>query len=228
MDTSFQINNNEPVNQQIYRVLRKDIVECNIPPGKLLSEKEISVRFDVSRQPVREAFIKLAEAGLVQIMPQRGTFVMKISEQRVADARFIRQALECAIARRAAEMVTEEQLLTLEHNLRRQELAAQNDQVREFLSLDDSFHQLLTQIANCPLAWETIESIKATMDRVRFLSLSQVSPPLSLIQQHYLIFSALKARDPDAAEKAIREHLQEMIYSITPIAQQNSDWFEHA
>ncbi|AFR02235.1 GntR family transcriptional regulator [Pectobacterium brasiliense] len=228
MDTSFQINNNEPVNQQIYRVLRKDIVECNIPPGKLLSEKEISVRFDVSRQPVREAFIKLAEAGLVQIMPQRGTFVMKISEQRVADARFIRQALECAIARRAAEMVTEEQLLTLEHNLRRQELAAQNDQVREFLSLDDSFHQLLTQIANCPLAWETIESIKATMDRVRFLSLSQVSPPPSLIQQHYLIFSALKARDPDAAEKAIREHLQEMIYSITPIAQQNSDWFEHA
>ncbi|ATV43869.1 GntR family transcriptional regulator [Pectobacterium brasiliense] len=228
MDTSFQINNNEPVNQQIYRVLRKDIVECNIPPGKLLSEKEISVRFDVSRQPVREAFIKLAEAGLVQIMPQRGTFVMKISEQRVADARFIRQALECAIVRRAAEMVTEEQLLTLEHNLRRQELAAQNDQVREFLSLDDSFHQLLTQIANCPLAWETIESIKATMDRVRFLSLSQVSPPPSLIQQHYLIFSALKARDPDAAEKAIREHLQEMIYSITPIAQQNSDWFEHA
>ncbi|KHT27031.1 GntR family transcriptional regulator [Pectobacterium carotovorum] len=228
MDTSFQINNNEPVNQQIYRVLRKDIVECNIPPGKLLSEKEISVRFDVSRQPVREAFIKLAEAGLVQIMPQRGTFVMKISEQRVADARFIRQALECAIVRRAAEMVTEEQLLTLEHNLRRQELAAQNEQVREFLSLDDSFHQLLTQIANCPLAWETIESIKATMDRVRFLSLSQVSPPTSLIQQHYLIFSALKSRDPDAAEKAIREHLQEMIYSITPIAQQNSDWFEHA
>ncbi len=228
MDTSFQINNNEPVNQQIYRVLRKDIVECNIPPGKLLSEKEISVRFDVSRQPVREAFIKLAEAGLVQILPQRGTFVMKISEQRVADARFIRQALECAIVRRAAEMVTDEQLLTLEHNLRRQELAAQNEQVREFLSLDDSFHQLLTQIANCPLAWETIESIKATMDRVRFLSLSQVSPPPSLIQQHYLIFSALKARDPDAAEKAIREHLQEMIYSITPIAQQNSDWFEHA
>ncbi|MEH2919573.1 GntR family transcriptional regulator [Samsonia erythrinae] len=226
MDTSFQINNSEPVNQQIYRVLRKDIVECTIPPGKLLSEKEISMRFEVSRQPVREAFIKLAEAGLVQILPQRGTFVMKISEQRVADARFIRQALECAIVRRAAEMVTDEQLLMLEHNLRRQELAAQNDQVREFLSLDDSFHQSLTQIAHCPLAWETIESIKATMDRVRFLSLSQVSPPLSLIQQHHMIFSALRARDPDAAEHAIREHLQEMIYSITPIAQQNRDWFE--
>ncbi|QTF09753.1 GntR family transcriptional regulator [Brenneria izadpanahii] len=226
MDNSFQINNNEPVNQQIYRVLRRDIVECNIPPGKLLSEKEISTRFAVSRQPVREAFIKLAESGLVQILPQRGTFVMKISEQRVADARFIRQALECAIVRRAAGMVTDEQLLSLEHNLRRQELAAQNEQIREFLNLDDSFHQFLTQIAKCPLAWETIESIKATMDRVRFLSLGQVSPPQSLIQQHYLIFDGLKKRDPDAAEKALRDHLQEMIYSITPIAEQNSDWFE--
>ncbi|RLM20816.1 GntR family transcriptional regulator [Brenneria alni] len=228
MDTPFQINNNEPVNQQIYRELRKDIVECNIPPGKLLSEKEISMRFDVSRQPVREAFIKLAEAGLVQILPQRGTFVMKISEQRVADARFIRQALECAIVRRAAASVTDEQLLMLEHNLRRQELAAQNEQIREFLSLDDDFHQRLTQIANCLLAWETIESIKATMDRVRFLSLSQVSPPTSLIQQHYLIFNGLKAHDADAAEKAMRLHLQEMIYSITPIAEQNRDWFEHS
>ncbi|WP_300001902.1 GntR family transcriptional regulator [uncultured Cedecea sp.] len=228
MDISFQLNHTEPVNQQIYRILRKDIVECTIPPGKLLSEKEIALRFSVSRQPVREAFIKLAEAGLVQILPQRGTFVMKISEQRVSDARFIRQALECAIARRAAEMVTEEQLLTLAHNLHSQELAAQNDRAREFLILDDNFHQLLTQIANCPLAWETIESIKATMDRVRFLSLSQVSPPSSLIQQHYMIFNALKARDPDAAEKAAREHLQEIIHSITPIAQQNSDWFDRA
>lgn len=228
MDIYFQINNNEPINQQIYRILRKEIVECTIPPGKLLSEKEIALRFTISRQPVREAFIKLAEAGLVQILPQRGTFVMKISEQRVSDARFIRQALECAIARRAAEMVTEEQLLTLEHNLHCQELAAQNNRVNEFLSLDDNFHQLLTQVANCSLAWETIESIKATMDRVRFLSLSQVSPPSSLIQQHYLIFNALKARDPHAAEKATREHLQEIIYSITPIAKQNSHWFEYS
>ncbi|MFQ6564235.1 GntR family transcriptional regulator [Dickeya dianthicola] len=225
-NSNAQINSNEPVNQQIYRVLRKDIVECTIPPGKLLSEKEISTRFSVSRQPVREAFIKLAEAGLVQILPQRGTFVMKISEQRVADARFIRQALECAIVRRAADYITDEQLLMLEHNLRRQELAAQSEQIREFLSLDDDFHQLLTLIAKCPLAWETIESIKATMDRVRFLSLSQVSPPASLIQQHYVIFNGLKTRDADAAEKAMSGHLQEMIHSITPIAEQNRDWFE--
>ncbi|WON75834.1 GntR family transcriptional regulator [Serratia sp. UGAL515B_01] len=226
MSEPYNFTNSLPINQQIYHLLRKDIVDCTIPPGTLLSEKEISTRFCVSRQPVREAFIKLAEAGLVQILPQRGTFVMKISAKRVADGRFIRQALECAIVRRAATNITPEQLMVLEHNLHRQTLAAQNAQIKEFLALDDEFHRLLTQIANCTLAWDTIETIKATMDRVRFLSLSEVSPPDGLIQQHYLIFEALKAREPDAAERAIHEHLQEMIYSIAPITLKNSDWFE--
>ncbi|WP_213990345.1 GntR family transcriptional regulator [Sodalis sp. dw_96] len=226
MDTLIPFNNNEPVNQQIYRLLRKDIVECVIPPGKLLSEKETATRFDVSRQPVREAFIKLAEAGLVQILPQRGTFVMRISAKRVADARFIRQALECGIVRRAASDRTEEHVMMLEHNLHRQELAAQNRQMGEFFDLDDDFHRLLTEITDCALAWEIIESIKATMDRVRFLSLGAISPPQSLIDQHYQIFNGIRDRDPDRAEKAMGDHLQAIIYTITPIAQQNSDWFE--
>jgi DNA-binding GntR family transcriptional regulator len=64
------------------------------------------------------------------------------------------------------------------------------------------------------------------MDRVRFLTLSKVSPPESLIQQHQEIYQALVARDVDGAEHALRRHLQEMIFSITPIAEQNSEWFE--
>jgi DNA-binding GntR family transcriptional regulator len=57
MAAESQLNPTQPVNQQIYRILRRDIVHCLIPPGTPLSEKEVSVRFDVSRQPVREAFI---------------------------------------------------------------------------------------------------------------------------------------------------------------------------
>ena len=64
MTVETQLNPTQPVNQQIYRILRRDIVHCLIAPGTPLSEKEVSVRFNVSRQPVREAFIKLAENGL--------------------------------------------------------------------------------------------------------------------------------------------------------------------
>ena len=226
MSTAYTITTSEPVNQQIYRYLRKDIVTCVIHPGSLLSEKDVSARFNVSRQPVREAFIKLAEAGLVQVLPQRGTFVRKISAQRVADGRFIREAVEIAVVRRAALEMGDVGLMALEHNLQLQRLAAERHDSQAFLTLDDEFHRLIAAGINCLLAWETVENIKATMDRVRFLTLSEVSPPESLIQQHEDIYQALKAKDVDAAETAMRRHLQEMILTITPIAERNSEWFE--
>ncbi|MBK5074336.1 GntR family transcriptional regulator [Budviciaceae bacterium CWB-B4] len=226
MTIAYPFATSEPVNQQIYRLLRQEIVDCTIRPGTLLSEKEISTRFNVSRQPVREAFIKLSETGLVQILPQRGTFVMKISAKRVSDGRFIREAVEIAIIRRAALAITPEHLMQLKHNLHRQELAASNKRIKEFLELDDEFHRTFTQIVDCPMAWETIETIKATMDRVRFMSLADVSPPESLIEQHYKIYDGLEKRDPDAAEAAMKQHLGEMISTVTTISQRNTDWFE--
>lgn len=226
MTIAYTITTSEPVNQQIYRYLRKDIVTCVIQPGSLLSEKEVSARFNVSRQPVREAFIKLAEAGLVQVLPQRGTFVRKISAKRVADGRFIREAVEIAVVRRAAVEIASPALMALEHNLQLQKMAAERHDSQAFLSLDDEFHRLIAESINCTLAWETVENIKAAMDRVRFLTLSEVSPPESLIEQHQEIFAALQAHNADAAEAAMRRHLQEMIFSITPIAERNSEWFE--
>ncbi|WLS80265.1 GntR family transcriptional regulator [Erwinia pyri] len=226
MSIAYIITASEPVNQQIYRFLRQDIVTCAIPPGSLLSEKEVSTRFSVSRQPVREAFIKLAEAGLVQVLPQRGTFVRKISAKRVADGRFIREAVEVSVIRRAALEASADSLSQLEQNLQLQKMAADRHDSQAFLLLDDEFHRLIAQSIHCELAWETVENIKAAMDRVRFLTLSKVSPPESLIEQHYEIYHALVARDVDGAEQALRRHLQEMIFSITPIAEQNSEWFE--
>jgi len=226
MSIAYTITTSEPVNQQIYSYLRKDIVTCVIQPGSLLSEKEVSARFNVSRQPVREAFIKLAEAGLVQVLPQRGTFVRKISARRVADGRFIREAVEVSVVRRAALEIEPAALMALEHNLQLQKMAADRHDSQAFLSLDDEFHRLIAESINCLLAWETVENIKAAMDRVRFLTLSEVSPPDSLIEQHEEILSALKNHDADAAEAAMRRHLQEMIFSITPIAERNSEWFE--
>ena len=89
--------------EQVFRTLRSSIVTMRLTPATALSEQDIADRLKVSRQPVREAFIKLSEIGLVRVLPQRGTFVVKISAKAVTDARFVREAVECAIARRASE-----------------------------------------------------------------------------------------------------------------------------
>ncbi|AKL11880.1 putative HTH-type transcriptional regulator YdfH [Phytobacter ursingii] len=225
MIVETQLNPTQPVNQQIYRILRRDIVHCLIPPGTPLSEKEVSIRFDVSRQPVREAFIKLAENGLIQIRPQRGSYVNKISLAQVRNGCFVRQAIECAVARRAAGMMTDSYCYQLEQNLNQQRTAIERKQLNDFFQLDDEFHQKLAQIADCQLAWDTIENLKATMDRVRYMSLDHVSPPEMLLRQHQDIFDALEKRDADAVDNAMTRHLQEISGSVKLISQENRDWF---
>ncbi|MEZ2585848.1 GntR family transcriptional regulator [Kluyvera intermedia] len=225
MAAETQLNPTQPVNQQIYRILRRDIVHCLIPPGTPLSEKEVSLRFEVSRQPVREAFIKLAENGLIQIRPQRGSYVNKISLSQVRNGCFVRQAIECAVARRAAMLITDSQSYQLEQNLNQQRTAIDRQQLNDFFLLDDEFHQLLSNIADCQLAWDTIENIKAAIDRVRYMSLDHISSPEMLLSQHYEIFDALQKRDVDAVDKAMTLHLQEISESVLLIRQENRDWF---
>lgn len=225
MAAETQLNPTQPVNQQIYRILRRDIVHCLIPPGTPLSEKEVSLRFEVSRQPVREAFIKLAENGLIQIRPQRGSYVNRISLSQVRNGCFVRQAIECAVARRAALLITDSQSYQLEQNLNQQRTAIDRQQLNDFFLLDDEFHQLLSNIADCQLAWDTIENIKAAIDRVRYMSLDHISSPEMLLSQHYEIFDALQKRDVDAVDKAMTLHLQEISESVLLIRQENRDWF---
>ena len=221
----IELNISEPVNQQVYRTLRRAIITCQVLPGVLLSEKEISAQFNVSRQPVREAFIKLAEAGLVKILPQRGTFVTKISVKKVIDGQFIREAVECAIIKRAAQEISDADLLLLEKNLKEQIDANKRKDIRYFLEKDDEFHQILMNVVDCPMAWETVENIKAMMDRVRYLTLEDISPPEDLVKQHEKIVIALKKHDPEMAALALHEHLSNILQTINILSQQRNDWF---
>src|SRR5215211_357673 len=114
----------EPMARQVTRTLRQAIVSMKISPGEMLSEQDLAQRFGVSRSPVREALIKLSEAGLVRVLPQRGTQVVKISRAAVEDARFIREAVECAVARDAALLTSPRTVENLSANLARQRRAA--------------------------------------------------------------------------------------------------------
>src|SRR3954471_16623805 len=133
----------EPIARQVARALRQAIVRMEIRPGEMLSEQDIATKLGVSRKPVREAFIKLGEAGLLRILPQRGTLVVKISQAAVEDARFIRQAVECAVAREAARLASPTLGATLADSLARQRRAARARDAEAFFTLDEEFHRLL-------------------------------------------------------------------------------------
>jgi len=216
----------EALAPQIFRALRQAIVMLRLKPNQALSETEIAQRFGVSRQPVREAFIKLGEAGLVEIRPQRGTFVVPITRRDVMNARFIREAVEVAVVGELAAKSTPATIKELRKLIDQQRAAALGNDWPAFLALDEAFHRQLAESAGHSQAWAMLEAIKAQMDRVRYLSFSGASPFPLLIRQHAAIVEALARRKRLAAERAMRQHLREILTALPAIAAEHPELFE--
>jgi DNA-binding GntR family transcriptional regulator len=212
-------------NRSIYRMLRQDIVTLRLKPGMRLSENELAVRFGTSRAPVREALIRLAEDGLIDVRPQRGSFVSRISLAAMEQARLVREALEVVIIRRAAEAKMPKSALKACEMAIAGQLDARNNPER-FTSCDDDFHRAFAEAASLGGIWSIIEREKVQFDRVRILSLPHVTPVDVLIAQHRAILKAVVDGDPDQAEKAIRAHLSEVLRIADDLAIRHPDLIE--
>ena len=225
-DLIIRIDQEEAITPQVMRALRDAIIRVELPPGAVISEADIARRFGVSRQPVREAFIKLQEAGLLSIRPQRATRVQRISVSEVMNARFVREAVEAAVAREAAEVRPPGLTARLLALIEGQERAAAAEDGPLFLRLDEAFHRALAEGIDRDFAWTVLEGIKAQMDRVRFLSFSGATPLPDLIRQHRAILDGIAEGDPARAEAAMRLHLREILASLPKIAEAHPDYFE--
>ena len=213
------------IGARVFESVRQAIVQLRFRPGNPLSEAEIARQLGVSRQPVREAFIKLAEVGLVEVRPQRGTFVRLISIREVENARFLRDAIEVAIVRKAAAVASPADLARIDGIVAEQRAIAETGDNAAFLRLDEAFHQAIAASADCEDAWRVLEGLKAQMDRVRYLSLPDATPLSVIIDQHARIAHALAARSPEQAEAAMHEHLAEILKSLPSLAIENAAFF---
>ncbi|WP_244501831.1 GntR family transcriptional regulator [Stappia sp. ES.058] len=213
-----------PIAPQLFRALRDRIIHNDLPPSSRISETEIAREFGISRQPVREAFIKLAGEDLLAILPQRGTVVRKIRYEAVLDARFLREAIESDIVRILASTPNETWLTKLREQIEEQR-AAMDGRPEDFFALDDRFHRTLAAAAGKKGAWRLIEGLKSQMDRVRFLSLVHFPVP-NLVRQHEAIVEHIAKADVAGAEKCVREHLREVLNDLPKIAASVPGFFE--
>jgi len=216
----------ESVARRVERELRRAIVALELPPGARLSEQEIAQRHGVSRQPVREALIALAKSRLVEVLPQRGTVVVRLSVRRMAEARFVREAVEVALVRRACDGFDRSSRERIDDLLEAQVRAAERGSHHDFQRYDELFHIALAEGAGCGLAWMAVEDIKAHMDRICTLTLPGPDAMRPLVDQHRAIMAAIDARDPDAAERAMRHHMTEILRALPRIEAEHPELFD--
>ena len=223
---SAAINLRQPIAAQVHEILRRSIITMRLRPRKKVSEAELALQLGVSRTPVREALIKLAEDRLVEILPQRGSFITPIRLHEVLEARFIREALEIAVVREAAASGRAEVLGRLESLLQAQRAAARDKDLERFLELDEAFHHTLSESIDKQRCWRLIQSVKHQLDRVRYLSLPEPGNLALLIRQHAAIAQAALAGKPEEAETLMRAHLREVLRFIEQKHAKEPDLFE--
>lgn len=223
---ALKIDTGETTAAQVERDLREAIIRLDLKPGTRLSEQEIATRLGVSRQPVREALIALGKSKLVEIRPNRGTVVVRISARQMMEARFVREAIEIAVARRASESFDAWSRRKIDGILAKQRIAMDAQDHNAFRKEDEQFHIAIATGAGCELAWNAIADIKAHMDRVCNLQLRNPLSMENLILQHERIVAGIDARDPEAAAEAMREHLNGILTDLPQIESDNPDLFE--
>jgi len=211
---------------QVYAALRAAIVNAELEPGRRLSENELADLLGVSRTPVREALARLRDDQLVQIVPQLGTFVSRISVSGVDDAQFLREALECSAVRLAAERADKGDVAELDVLIARQESARDAADANAFYILDDQLHSTLCEMSGRPIAWTIVARANGHLNRVRRLSLAEPSYIAEMIEEHKAVVDAVGRGEPDAAEDALRHHLRMVLSDLPNIRTNHPEYFE--
>lgn len=218
----------ETASQRIHAALREQIIGMEIAPGTALQEKQIAAACGVSRTPVHEAILKLADERLVDIFPQYGTFVSRISRPAVRDAMVIRQSLERTAVREAARVADSTAVARLRDSLALQTSAHETGQLAAFHGADEAFHQLVAEISGHPNLWRVVRHEKAQVDRCRLLTLPAQARRISVMAEHTAIVDAIARGDVAGAEAAMHAHLGRVVPSVDELAEAHPEFFQDA
>jgi DNA-binding GntR family transcriptional regulator len=190
-----------------YEKIKEAILGGALRPLERISEAEVATRLRLSRTPVREAFGLLAAEGLIVVVPRRGSFVSQLRIDDILEIYQVRTPLECMAARIAAETLDEPMLAEL-GRLVEAEAARQGSRIaRESLDANLEFHQIIVGCVRNRRLKALVGQLQGQVHRARMLWPSTLARLDETWKEHAELVSALRARDPDRAEEAMRTHL---------------------
>lgn len=214
-----------PKTSQVYAIMRSAIVNLHLSPGSSINEKLICDQLGISRTPLREAILQLQSENLVSVIPNSGTYVSKIDLQSVFDGQLVREALELKVVRLAANRMTPQFERALDFNLHQQHRMWSDHNYTEFYVLDEAFHAMICAFGASAYVWKIINSAKAQLDRVRWMSYPLVSHLDTVLKEHMAVADGLKQRDPEAAAEAMKIHIDRVFTMIRRLIIERRDYF---
>lgn len=189
----------------VYDAMRAGIRRGEIQPGDRLVETELADRLKVSRTPIREAIRRLTSEGLVVVAPSRGVMVVKLTKQQVHEIYALREMLEGAAARLAAQHATTEEIMVLRSALKS---SAGIDNPQRYAEFNTVFHQAIHDAAHnryLASALAQLSNSLALLPRTTFEADGRLE---GAKREHLAIVEAIEQNDADLAELLARKHIR--------------------
>jgi DNA-binding GntR family transcriptional regulator len=197
----------QSLSDRAYYAIRELIVTLELPPGSVVSERDLMGRLGLGRTPVREALRDLARQQLVDVYPRRGIFVSGVDVGDIAGLSEVRLALESQAARLAAERRNDDDRLATEELLEELERTADEHDERRLIELDQRIHRHVYHCAHNPFLEATLEEYYVLTLRIWFLALDRVERLDDAIREHRELLEAIRDRDAAGAEAVMRLHV---------------------
>jgi DNA-binding GntR family transcriptional regulator len=211
MEVSVSNNFRRTMRTELVHVIREAILNREYLPGQKLIEEEISLRFGVSRTPIREALLVLEQEGLVDNQPHVGMYVVSFRREEIIDLLRVEAAMEGLAAAEAAKRITQEEILEFE--TLQEEMNSRQEPVRqeEFFDYDRKIHEMLIQCSGSPTLIGILEKQLSLVYLCRFYTIRAPDRYFHSIKEHQEIIDSFKSHDSRRSEKAAQDHLESVI-----------------
>lgn len=201
-------------NSDVRSRLREAILRGAYAPRQRLIEADLAEEYGASRFVLRNALIQLEGEGLVELQPNRGARVREITVDEAIEITEIRQSVESLVAARAAERVTDEQIVFLQQIATEMRAAVAGNELMRYSELNASLHSTLRQIADHTAANRVLEQLNGQMVRHQFRLFLVPGRPSVSLPEHLAVIDGVCARDPQAAAAAMSRHVGSVITTL--------------
>ena len=217
MMNKFMIPNYLTIREEVYKYIRRAILLGEIRPGERLIEAKLSKEIGTSRTPIREALHKLEMENLIYSIPRVGYVVKDITEEEVEEICEIRIALETLAATWASAHITQQELDRLNQTILLTEKHIRKNEMEEVIKLDSEFHEILCKASKSQRIEEISQSLRDHMLKFRIKALCVPEIAYRSNEGHRRILQAVKKRDTNKIEEAVRFHLNRTKKDVTNV-----------
>lgn len=206
---TLDLKGNMPLSTTLFYEIQKDILSGEIKAGSKLTEQNLCKKYNVSRTPIREAFRQLESEGLIENIPNRGAFVIGLSNRDISDLFDLRCLFEVQAVEWAIQRMSDDDITKLKEIIEFMEFYTLKNDIEKVLQFNSNFHNTIYVGTHDRMLQKTLTSYQTYLNHSAPSKIYTKDYLEKILSEHKAIFEAFEIRNPAAGRSAMQHHMKE-------------------